>query len=152
MAFYKATMEDLNMVVKTIRDNIETRYAKEYDAETVEFLIKKYAKINIREMINNDMVVIQTEAENPMGIGCLSYDAIRLICIAPGYQKQGSGERLIRKLEEMARDNGQRSLRVEVPEISKGFFLYEGYESTGKREYPVENGKPFVCDVMEKEI
>lgn len=152
MAFYKATMEDLNTVVEMIQDIIEKQYPEHYDSDAVEFLKKQYSRVNVREIINNDMVVIQTEMDFPMGVGSLSYDVIHAMFIHPEYQHQGSGDRLLKKLEEMARDNGQHSVRVETPVTGKGFFEHEGYEAVGKKVIPMEDGRKITFDVMEKEI
>lgn len=152
MAFYKATMADLNTVVELVQGIIGKQYKEYYNPETVEFLKKQYAKIKVREIINNDMVVIQTEADYPMAVGALSYDVISALYVHPEYQRQGCGERLLRKLEEMARDNGQSSLRVVTHASGKDFFEHEGYELIADKEIPMEDGKTYICCEMEKTL
>lgn len=152
MAFYKATMEDLNTVVEMIQDIIEKQYPEHYNSDAIEFLKQQYARNSVREIINNDMVIIQTELDRVMAIGSLSYDVVSALFVHQDYQRVGNGERLLKKLEEKARDNGQSSIRVETPATGKGFFERMGYKVSGKKTYPMDDGRKITFDVMEKEI
>lgn len=75
------------------------------------------------------------EGETLRGFALMRENELRLLCVAPEYQRRGVGSSLLSKAEEYAKSQGAAEIVVGghsrlflgAPEEAKGFFLKKGY-------------------------
>jgi GNAT superfamily N-acetyltransferase len=69
-------------------------------------------------------------------VGTIGLDKSRIsdFFIAPDQQTKGIGSILLRHVEELAKDNGVRSLQLSASITAVRFYRKRGYEPTGEQE------------------
>ena len=87
-----------------------------------------------------------------IGTGTLLQDKIKRVFIHPEYQRKGYGIILMQKLEQQARTNTIKTIRISATPPSKPFFERLGYKLISEHNFKDENLKRFQYYRMAKEI
>ena len=85
-------------------------------------------------------LIVHCEDEVPVGFAIVEGAALRLICVAPEYQRKGIGSRLLSEAESCAAEQGQDMLLtggasskflIGADKTASGFFEKHGYVTVG---------------------
>jgi N-acetylglutamate synthase-like GNAT family acetyltransferase len=87
-----------------------------------------------------------------IGTGTLLHDKIKRVFIHPDYQRKGYGTLVMQKLEQQARTNAIKMIRLSATSPSKPFFERLGYQLICEHNFKDESLKRFRYYHMEKEI
>jgi N-acetylglutamate synthase-like GNAT family acetyltransferase len=87
-----------------------------------------------------------------IGTGNLFHEQIQSVFIHPEYQRRGWGTELIHRLEEQARKEGVRTLRLSALTLSKRFFESLGYRIISEEQFKDDYLRHFKYYIMEKSI
>lgn len=147
--YIKATEKDGDQIFELVQNTIRTIYPKYYPQEVVAFFCELHSRAAICEDIRNGFVGILMQDQQMVGTGSYQDNHITRVYVAPEYQGQGYGSRIMLCLEEeISRQYTMACLDASLP----ASHLYEkrGYRTVSHEKYGVENGVTLVYEVMEK--
>ena len=87
-----------------------------------------------------------------VGTGNILHDQIQSLFVHPEYQRRGYGIELIRRLEEQARMDGVRIIRLSANTLSKQFFERLGYRMISENRFKDDDLRQFKYYIMEKRV
>jgi N-acetylglutamate synthase-like GNAT family acetyltransferase len=87
-----------------------------------------------------------------IGTGTLLHDKIKRVFIHPDYQRKGYGILIMQKLEQQAKTNAIKTIRLSATPPSKPFFERLEYKPISEHNFKDEHLKRFRYYRMEKEI
>lgn len=132
---------DLAALRALVQQTITTCYPGHYSPEAVRFFVNYHADEAILRDAEAGCVVVLDKAGRLLGTGTLVDDEIKRVFVAPVFQRQGLGRRLLRHLEELATLQGARTITLDASLPSKTFYDRLGYVTTEAASLPVENGR-----------
>ncbi len=133
--------EDLMALKSMIHRVIATCYPGHYGTEAVRFFLRYHSEHAIRKDAREGCAVVLDRAGRTIGTGTLVGDEIKRVFVDPVAQRQGIGRRIMRFLEEKARESGITMVRLDASLPAKAFYDKLGYVTVEKTCLPLENGQ-----------
>jgi GNAT superfamily N-acetyltransferase len=132
---------DLAALKTLVHRTITTCYPGHYFPEAVQFFIRYHEEEAILRDAAAGCTVVLDQGGRLLGTGTLVEDEIKRVFVAPAFQQQGLGRRILRHLEERATLQGVRTVTLDASLPSKAFYDRLGYVITAAASRPVENGQ-----------
>ncbi|MDE2461315.1 MAG: GNAT family N-acetyltransferase [Gammaproteobacteria bacterium] len=137
LAVRPANSRDTEAAVKLVRRSITELCTADHrdDAATLDQWLANKTPENFRAWISDpdNFCVVAEDAGVVHGAGLLHRDGeIRLMYLAPGSQRQGTGRAIHAALETQARTWGLRMLFLDSTSLARSFYEALGYRATGE--------------------
>ena len=142
---------DTDALVEIFRRSIRETASRDYRPEQIEAWAR-FADENTAwdERMNTRLVWVAEEQGKPIGFIQLELpDHIDLTYVHPEHQRKGVATALLAAVEEMARQNGVKLLKVEASITSQPFFAERGFETISP-QIVTAHGLEFLNYRMEK--
>jgi hypothetical protein len=94
-----------------IQHNLLTINAKNYTDEVIQNLIQIYSAANLMQQSITKTMLIATQDDKLVGIGCISNDLISTVFVDIHHHKFGIGKSIMHALELIAKNNGIKRYR-----------------------------------------
>ena len=133
--------EDLMALKSMIHRVIATCYPGHYGTEAVRFFMRYHDEQAIRKDAREGCAVVLDRAGRMIGTGTLVGDEIKRVFVDVMAQRQGIGRRIMKSLEEKARESGITMVRLDASLPAKVFYDALGYVTLEKTFLPLENGR-----------
>ena len=151
MEYFKASREHGELIFNLVQDTINAVYPRYYPKPVVEFFCGIHSRDNINRDIEEGCVRVLWNDGRIVGTGSCKGSHITRVFVAPEFQGQGYGRRIMENLErEIAREYPSICLDASLP--AAHFYESRGYKTVrhGKRE--VEDNAILVYEMMEKQM
>ncbi len=132
---------DLAALKTLVHGTITTCYPGHYPPEAVRFFVRYHEEEAILRDAAAGCTVVLDKGGRLLGTGTLVADEIKRVFVAPPFQQQGLGRRILQHLEELATLQGARTVTLDASPPSKVFYDRLGYVTTEAASLPVENGR-----------
>jgi len=158
-----ATDCDAECLLKTRHDAVVFHKTDQYSDD----LLKSWApKINaeticteINALKNPDRITIvaeeNIEAQSKIIGLCtigISEGLLKQCYVLPEYKGKGIARELVRRVENMAREKGLKSLKLSSSLIALNFYIKMGYKELYPYNYDLDNGLQMPCIMMDKPL
>lgn len=143
---------DLAAVRSLVHRAITTCYPGHYCPEAVRFFVNYHEGEAILRDAETGCTIVLDKGGRLLGTGTLVDDEIKRVFVAPAFQKQGLGRRILQHLEELATLQGARIVKLDASLPSKMFYDRLGYVTTEAAFLPVENGRRLDFFKMQKTL
>ncbi|MEM1045834.1 MAG: GNAT family N-acetyltransferase [Pseudomonadota bacterium] len=110
-----------------ICDTVDVSYAPVYPPRALAFFKRVHDPDRIAERTLTGLVLLAEVNGVAAATGSLVEDKISAVFVRPSFQGLGLGKRLMRDLEDGARQAGRRQIRLHVSLISRQFYESLGY-------------------------
>jgi GNAT superfamily N-acetyltransferase len=135
-----------------VHKTITTCYPGHYGLEAVRFFVGYHDEEAILRDAETGCTIVLDKAGRLLGTGTLVDDEIKRVFVAPAFQQQGFGRRILQHLEELAALQGTRIVTLDASLPSKTFYDRLGYITTAAAFLPVENGRRLEFFEMRKTL
>jgi putative acetyltransferase len=130
MIIRKGQLEDLAELQFIFVETIKSVCKTDYNSEQIEvwtYSIKNKERWN--EIIINQLVLVAQIENKIVGFTSLAHgNYIDLLYVHKDYQKQGIAYKLYTSIEDVAKQQGQTTLKSDVSKTAKPFFEKVGFE------------------------
>ncbi|MDQ3134397.1 MAG: GNAT family N-acetyltransferase [Acidobacteriota bacterium] len=128
--------------------------ASHYTPEEIEAWARPRKPNHYVESISNNEFYVAEENGDVVGFGALNQERgeIEAVYILPEVARRGIGLKILRKLEERARELGVKSLRLNSSLNATAFYKSAGYKPQEESKHRLSSGVEIGCVLMTKEI
>jgi putative acetyltransferase len=130
MIIRKGQLEDLAELQFLFVETIKSVCKTDYNSEQIEvwtYSIKNKERWN--EIMTNQLVLVAQIENKIVGFTSLAYENyIDLLYVHKDYQRQGIAHKLYTNIEDIAKRQGQTTLKSDVSKTAKPFFERVGFE------------------------
>lgn len=110
----------------------------------------------VRDSIVNEthFVIVAEDSSGILGFGCVipKERYLQAVYVHPRAGRRGVGSAILRKLEQIARDNQVGRLELNASLNAEAFYLRHGYASIGRGTHRLNSGMEMDCVKMQKAI
>lgn len=132
---------DLAALKALVQKTITTCYPGHYGPEAIRFFVSYHVEEAILRDAETGCTIVLDKAGRLLGTGTLVDDEIKRVFVAPAFQQQGLGRRILQHLEELAARQGAKTVTLDASLPSRTFYDRLGYVATEAASLPVENGR-----------
>jgi N-acetylglutamate synthase-like GNAT family acetyltransferase len=143
---------DVPALKSLIHRTIARCYPGHYCAEAVRFFLTYHNEEAIRRDAREGCTVVLERAGRIVGTGTIVHDEIKRVSVDPLAQGQGTGRRIMERLEDRARSSQVTTIKLDASLPSKVFYDRLGYATVEKTFLPVENGRRLDFFKMKKAL
>jgi GNAT superfamily N-acetyltransferase len=143
---------DLRAVKGLIERTMDKNYKGLFSREVMEYFGQFHGDVNCLQVAIQGHTLVAEQDGQVVGTGSVVDDYILRVYIEPTLQKQGIGKLIMAALEKLARERGEKKVKLRATQISKDYYRKMGYVILEKNLEGVENGKELVYYLMEKQI
>jgi len=144
--------EDLDKVIRLVRETIDACYPAVYPAEAIECFKEYHSEAHVVEDAREGYTVVVEVDRRIIGTGTLLGGKVRRVFVHPAYQHLGFGKLIMRVLEERAAAKGVHAIGLSSSLVSKGFYNRLGYATEKRDSFPVGNGKELIHYAMARDL
>ncbi len=136
--------------IRAIREIAESHYSPE---ETEAWASPRKPEHYVESICSKEFYVAE-ENNVIVGFGTLNQKSseIEAVYVLPEVVRCGIGLRLLRKLEERARELGIKSLHLDSSLNAASFYKSAGYETQKESKHRLSSGVEIGCILMKKEL
>lgn len=132
-AFKETDAEEVCELVK--RTLIEVN-SKDYSSEEIRYLREEYfTPEHFLELIKGRKVVVLVKENEIIGTGAYASGMLETIYVSPDYHGLGYGKQIVEHLEDIAREDGVKTLRLMASLTAVGFYTALGYTARERKEH-----------------
>ena len=151
MEYFKASREHGELIFNLVQDTINAVYPRYYPKPVVEFFCGIHSRDNINRDIEEGCVRVLWNDGRIVGTGSCKGSHITRVFVAPEFQGQGYGRRIMENLErEIAREYPSICLDASLP--AAHFYESRGYKTVRHGKTEVEDNAILVYEMMEKQM
>jgi len=143
---------DLKAVKSLIERTMDKNYKGLFSREVMEYFGQFHGDVNCLQVAIQGHTIVAEQNSQVVGTGSIVDGYILRVYVEPTLQKQGIGKLIMATLEKLAKDRGQKLVKLRATQISKEYYRKMGYVIVEKNLEGVENGKDLVYYLMEKQI
>jgi putative acetyltransferase len=149
----RAKSEDNDAIGRVHLRAIKEICASRYTSEEIEAWAQPRKPNHYVESISNNEFYVAEENGAVVGFGTLNQELgeIEAVYVLPEVVRRGIGLRILRKLEERARELGVKSLRLNSSLNAVPFYKRAGYKPQGESKHRLSSGVEVGCVLMTKE-
>ncbi|WEK33066.1 MAG: GNAT family N-acetyltransferase [Candidatus Pseudomonas phytovorans] len=125
----RAVAEDAAGISRVIIAALRQTNAADYDAATIARVEQSFSETSVAQLLGRRLVFVATGDDEVVATASLDDDVVRSMFVAPGFQRMGIGERLMRAVESEALTRGSLQLRVPSSITAQGFYTRLGYRT-----------------------
>jgi GNAT superfamily N-acetyltransferase len=129
--------------------------AAEYTPEQLAAWTRRDDTSDLPPWVMPDSAEIMWVAEQDgtiIGFGSLLGNDVNTVYVHPHYTRQGVGTRLLRKIEQEAKERGVTTLGIEASLTAVPFYQSSGYRFVKEAEHRFSNGVSMRCVIMSKQL
>lgn len=145
----KASVEDVNKIYNNIK-----QCADDMAKNGLKHWIPYYSVDNIRkDILNNNVFLVNYEDNNIGNFILISNDNelyISKFAIIPSYENKGIGSKCLRFIEDYAKQNRFKSIKLDVYDKSAGAIIF--YQKNGYKIIGEKPTRRFNVKIMQKEL
>ena len=151
MEYFKASEDHAEQIYNLVQNTITAVYPRYYPEAVVDFFCSLHNRINISRDIEDGCVRVLWSDGRMVGTGSCKGSHITRVFVAPEFQGQGYGRRIMENLErEIAREYPSICLDASLP--AAHFYESRGYKTVRHGKTEVENNAILVYEMMEKQM
>ena len=124
-------LADAEVVSALICNTLLISNSGDYELEAVNNLARGFSPRAIRSMSRRRQIWVYEEDGRVMATIAIEDETISGFFVAPDRQGQGVGRRLMRFIEEKAREKGLQAIRLSASVTAVGFYEKLGYSASG---------------------
>lgn len=125
---FKDAKEISSIIQKTLFET-NSRY---YQKSVLNYLSNEYSPDNLIKMAEKKELFVAIDNGIIIGVAAVEDNDISTVFILPEYQNQGIGKKLMKKVEDVAKNNGFREVKLNASINALEFYKKIGYKK-GKR-------------------
>jgi N-acetylglutamate synthase-like GNAT family acetyltransferase len=146
------TKADIDAVYKLVQTTIKISYADVYPPEAIDYFVHHHSKDNILKDMERGYIVVAEANGRLMGTGTLIGSSVRRVFINPPDQGKGSGNLIVKALEQQAKSSGVNKLELSSSLKSREFWESNGFKLVKEFGLPVANDKHLIYYEMVKDL
>ena len=151
MEFKLSKNQDLEKVYSIVQETINVIYPKYYLQEIVEMFCEFHSRENIIKDIEAGNTYILLENEEIIGTGTKTENHITRVYILPEYQQKGYGTFIMKKLEEMIKENYDFVI-IDASLPACRLYSHLGYQTVDHGIWECKNGVIQIYEIMKKQL
>lgn len=152
MRFRPFEPADLEPVFALVARTIETSYAGVYGPAAVDHFHEHHARGEIRRAAEEGCTVLLEQDGRLLATGTLVGDHVDRVYVAPEHQGRGLGRRVMAALEQQARRDGVRTIRLAASIPARVFYLRLGYRLVSEECHDFPDGDCLPWFKMAKDL
>jgi putative acetyltransferase len=125
--------EDIEALSALIRNTLLISNSRDYHMHVIRNLSRQYSVKNVADMALRREMYVHTAEGRITGTVSYKGDTIFAFFVAPDKQRMGIGSKLLRYVEERAKESGVHQIKVGASLTAKKFYESNGYR-TVRRE------------------
>lgn len=151
MEYFKASKDHAEQIYNLVQNTITAVYPRYYPEAVVDFFYSLHNRTNISRDIEDGCVRVLRYDGRLVGTGSCKGSHITRVFVAPEFQGQGYGGRIMENLEgEIAREYSSICLDASLPAAQ--FYESRGYKTVRHGKTEVENNAILIYEMMEKQM
>ncbi|WP_416049501.1 GNAT family N-acetyltransferase [Cupriavidus basilensis] len=119
--------EDASAISSVIIGALRETNSKDYSPEIIGLVEQNFSPTGIGSLISQRRMYVAASSREILGTASLDGDVVRSVFVAPDHQGKGIGKRLMRVIEDYARDLGIESLKVPSSVTAESFYARLGF-------------------------
>jgi GNAT superfamily N-acetyltransferase len=139
MIIRKVKKEDAGEVSNIIRRCLREVNSKDYTKKVVSSLCDFFTPALIIKNMGDRTIYVAVENDKIIGTASLKGDKVFTVFVNPDYHGRGVGSKLMDKVEELAKENRYRIVKVPSGLSSVEFYKHRGYKEI-KRIHSKDHG------------
>ena len=151
MEFKLSKNQDLEKVYSIVQETINVIYPKYYLKEIVDMFCEFHSRENIIKDIEAGNTYILLENEEIIGTGTKTENHITRVYILPEYQQKGYGTFIMKKLEEMIKENYDFVI-IDASLPACRLYSHLGYQTVDHGIWECKNGVIQIYEIMKKQL
>ena len=148
-------MDDIHSSKEVVRSSILELCKNHYSTNEMSSLLEQYPDKDIYKAWLDKRVLLVAEDDNQI-VGFAQYHpankSIEAVHVLPDHTNQGIGKNLIKKIEEIAKEQGARKISLGSSLNAEKFYEKCGYLRKEPGKYQCSNGVELDIVVYEKEV
>lgn len=142
--------DDADSVLKIRNDNLNRFDSRDYPKHIIETMISTFTRETLLQISQDPsrIFLVAVSKSKVVGVGGLYNDDVRLMCVDHLFQGKGIGKELLKRIENIARQNGVAKLNVSSSLPAEGFYQKNGFVKYG--EMKEDRWGP--CILMSKQL
>ena len=125
------------MILKTI----DASYIIAYPSSAICRFKKNHTKTRLVEGAKEGYMVVLERGGRIVGTGTLMGNKITRVYVAVAEQGRGFGKKIMKALEQHARDSGLESVFLNSSIVAKGFYKHVGYTVEAQKSVEMDDGE-----------
>lgn len=125
----QARESDANAISRLILATLRVSNARDYPPDVISRVELSFSPTGVVALMENRQVLVALAQDRIIGTASLDGAVVRSVFVDPHSQGQGIGRRLMRDIEQRARDAGSRVLTVPSSVTAEGFYATLGFKT-----------------------
>jgi len=143
MRIRKFRKEDARNVSDLIRKCLREVNSKDYSKKVIDFMTSHFSHKTIIANSEKRQIFVAVEKEKIIGTASIHDDVILTVFVNPKIQGEGIGKKLMAKVENEAKKNGFKSVKLPSSITAIDFYKKLGYKKV-KEKYEENFGKTII--------
>jgi N-acetylglutamate synthase-like GNAT family acetyltransferase len=123
----RATAKDARAISAVVKNTIRISNSKDYPASVIERVLSNFSPDAVRQLMDKRTVWVALKGGVVVGTASLEGDTVKTVFVSPSTQRIGIGNRLMMTVEEVARGQSLKLLRVPASMTARSFYARLGF-------------------------